>query len=77
VLDTHDFGCWEAAVANALGHHSSELLTRSESFGTPIGSGQLGDCTLVHIQGRCRSGSIAGFNLSGGSDSPAAAGGAR
>ena len=52
VLDTHDFGCWEAAVANILGHHSSELLSRSESFGTRIRSGQLGDCTLVHIQGR-------------------------
>ena len=51
VLDTHDFGCWEVAVAKILGHHSSELLTRSESFGTRIRSGQLGDCTLVHIQG--------------------------
>ena len=54
VLETHDFGCWEAAVTNILGHHSSELLTRSESFRTRIRSGQLGDCTLVHIQGRGR-----------------------
>lgn len=54
VLDTHDFGSWEAAVADTLEHHSSELLTRSESFGTRIRSGQLGDCMLVHIQGRGR-----------------------
>ena len=51
MLDTHDFGCWEAGLAKILGHHSSELLNRSESFGTRIRSGQLGDCTLAHIQG--------------------------
>jgi len=54
VLNTHDFGCWEAAVANTLGHHSSELLTPSDSFGAQFRSGQLGDVTVVHIQGRGR-----------------------
>jgi len=54
VIDTHDFGSWEAAVADTLGHHSSELLTPSVSFGTRIRSGQLGDITVVHIQGRGR-----------------------
>lgn len=51
VLNTHDFSCWEAAVANTLGHHRSELLTPSEPFAAGMRSGQLEDCTLVQIQG--------------------------
>lgn len=54
VLDTHDFGRWEAAVATTLGHHRSELLSPSEPFAVRMRSGQLGDCTVVHIQGRGR-----------------------
>jgi AraC-like DNA-binding protein len=41
-------------VANTLGHHHSELLTPSEPFETRMRCGQLGDCTVVHIQGRGR-----------------------
>jgi AraC-like DNA-binding protein len=54
VLNTHDFGCWETAVANTLGHHRSELLTPSDSFAAHLRSGQLGEVTVVHIQGRGR-----------------------
>jgi len=54
VLDSDDFGCWEAAVASTLGHHRSELLTAAQPFEARMRSGQLGDCTVVHIQGRGR-----------------------
>jgi len=54
LLDSDDFGCWEATVARTLGHHRSELLTPSEPFEGRMRSGQLGDCGVVHIQGRGR-----------------------
>ncbi len=54
VLDSDNFGEWEAAVATTLGHHRSELLAPSEPFSARLRSGQLGECTLVHIRGRGR-----------------------
>ncbi|MFN5220673.1 MAG: helix-turn-helix domain-containing protein [Cyanobacteriota bacterium] len=54
LLNTDDFNCWEAAVATTLGHHRSEQLTPSEPFNTRMRSGQLGECTVLHIQGRGR-----------------------
>lgn len=54
VLDSDDFGCWEAAVATTLGHHRSELLQTTEPFEARMRSGQLGGCTVVHIKGRGR-----------------------
>ena len=53
-LDSDDFGCWQAAVATTLGHHRSELVAASEPFAARMRSGQLGDCTVVHLQGRGR-----------------------
>jgi AraC-like DNA-binding protein len=53
-LDSDDFGLWEASVARTLGHHRSNLLTPSEPFEARMRGGQLGDCTVVHIQGRGR-----------------------
>jgi len=53
-LDSDDFGRWEASVAQTLGHHRSELLTPSEPFEARMRSGQLGDCMVLHIQGRGR-----------------------
>ena len=54
LLDSDDFGCWEQAVAGTLGHHRSELITASEPFQARMRSGQLGDCAVLHIQGRGR-----------------------
>jgi AraC-like DNA-binding protein len=54
LLDSDDFGRWEATVANTLGHHRSTLLTPSEPFEARLRSGQLGDFKVVHIQGRGR-----------------------
>ena len=54
VLDTNDFGCWEAAVASTLGHHRSALLTTADPFEARMRSGQLGNVSVVHIQGRGR-----------------------
>lgn len=54
VLNTQDFGCWEGAVERTLGHHRSELLTPSEPFAARMRSGQLGECSVLHIQGRGR-----------------------
>lgn len=54
VLDTDDFGCWEALVASTLGHHRSERLDAGEPFQARIRSGRIGGFTLLHIQGRGR-----------------------
>ena len=54
VLDTHDFGCWDAAVAATLGHHRSDLLAPTQPFEARLRTGQIGDYRVVHIQGRGR-----------------------
>lgn len=51
VLDTEDFGCWEASVAKTLGHHSSELLRPSQPFKAHFRMGSVGPFSLLHLQG--------------------------
>ena len=54
VLDTVDFGCWEASVAQTLGHHSSELLSPANSFQARFRTGRVGPFSVLHLQGRGR-----------------------
>jgi len=54
VLDTHDFGCWEAALATAVGHHRSERLDRQEPFEARFRIGRLGPYGVLHLRGRGR-----------------------
>lgn len=54
VLHTHDFGCWEAAVASALGHHRSALLQAAEPFSAHFRAGQVGGFGVLHLRGRGR-----------------------
>ena len=54
VLQTDDFGCWEAAVSTTLGHHRSELLTPASPFRAHFRIGQLGAFTVLHVQGSGR-----------------------
>jgi AraC-like DNA-binding protein len=54
LLDTDDFGCWEALVAATLGHHRSELRDAREPFKARFRSGRIGGFSLLHIQGRGR-----------------------
>jgi AraC-like DNA-binding protein len=54
VLDTDDFGCWEAAVATTLGHHRSDLLGPSQPFAARFRLGQLGSFGILHLTGRGR-----------------------
>ncbi|MFM7313019.1 MAG: hypothetical protein ACKO0M_07615 [Cyanobium sp.] len=54
MLDTDDFGCWDAALASTLGHHRSELLDPREPFEAHFRIGQLGPYGVLHLQGRGR-----------------------
>ena len=54
MLQTDDFGCWEAAVSTTLGHHRSELLTPARPFRAHFRMGRLGAFTVLHVQGSGR-----------------------
>jgi AraC-like DNA-binding protein len=54
VLDTNDFGCWEAAVISTLGHHRSALLGAREAFQARFRTGRIGGYRVLHLQGRGR-----------------------
>lgn len=54
VLDTRDFGCWDAATASALGHHRSELVSASDPFEARFRVGELGGFGVLHLRGRGR-----------------------
>jgi len=54
VLNTHDFGCWEASVVNTLGHHRSELLSPSNQFQAHFRVGRVGAFSVLHLRGRGR-----------------------
>ena len=54
MLDTEDFGRWEASVTRTLGHHSSELLSPSQPFQAHFRMGSLGPFSVLHLQGRGR-----------------------
>lgn len=52
LLDTRDFGCWEAMVASRLGHHRSTLLAGTGPFEARIRAGRLGLFDVLHLKGR-------------------------
>lgn len=54
VLNTDDFGCWEAALATTLGHHHSELLDARDPFEAHFRIGQLGPYGVMHLRGQGR-----------------------
>lgn len=54
VLNTRDFGCWEAAVAKILGQHRSELLSATNQFQAHFRVGRVGSYSVLHLQGRGR-----------------------
>lgn len=54
ILNTKDFGCWQAAVSASLGYHSSELLCNDSPFAACFHIGQLGGFTLLHMRGEGR-----------------------
>jgi len=54
VLNTHDFGCWEASVANTLGHHRSELLSSPDQFQAHFRVGRVGAFSVLHLKSRGR-----------------------
>jgi AraC-like DNA-binding protein len=54
VLNSDDFGCWEAALASSLGDHRSQLLSPSRQFRCCLRSSAIGPFSVLHIQGRGR-----------------------
>ncbi|MBM5818190.1 MAG: hypothetical protein FJ083_16955 [Cyanobacteria bacterium K_Offshore_surface_m2_239] len=54
LLETNDFSQWEAAVAQTLGHHRSELLSLREPFHAHLRAGALGGYGVVHLKGQGR-----------------------
>ena len=54
VLETRDFGCWEAATATTLGHHRSELVSVADPFEARYRVGELGGFGVLHLKGRGR-----------------------
>jgi AraC-like DNA-binding protein len=54
VLQTDDFGAWEAAVASTLGHHRSALLSPTTAFQVHFRLGRVGAFSVLHLQGRGR-----------------------
>jgi hypothetical protein len=49
VLDTNDFGLWDATLATTLGHHRSVLLDGREPFAAHFRIGQLGPYGVLHL----------------------------
>ena len=54
LLETDDYGCWDAAVAHSLGHHRSRLLSHSSSFKARFRLGQIEELQLIHLRGSGR-----------------------
>ncbi len=54
MLDTNDFGLWDATLATTLGHHRSVLLDGREPFAAHFRIGQLGPYGVLHLHGRGR-----------------------
>lgn len=54
MLDTDDFGRWDAVLASTLGHHRSSLLDVREPFKAHFRVGQLGAYGVLHLSGRGR-----------------------
>ena len=51
LLDTSDFGAWEAAVGQTLGHHRSRLLPGSPPFEARIRAGAVEEFPVLLLQG--------------------------
>ena len=49
LLDTQDFGCWESAVAQTLGHHRSSLRGPTNSFKAQLRCAQLEQLQVQYI----------------------------
>ena len=54
LLDTQDFGCWQAVVGQTLGHHQSTLLSPREPFQARMQIGQVGAYSVLRITGKGR-----------------------
>ena len=54
MLDTDDYGCWDAALATTLGHHRSDLIEPRQPFEAHFRIGQLGPYSVLHLRGRGR-----------------------
>lgn len=54
MLDTNDFGLWDATLATTLGHHRSVLLDGREPFAAHFRIGRLGPYGVLHLHGRGR-----------------------
>ena len=52
LLDTDDFGGWEAVAGNALGHHRSRLLPGAVPFEARMRSGMVEEFPVLEVQGR-------------------------
>ena len=51
LLHSHDFGEWEAAVANTIGHHRSRMRPGSVAFEAQIRCGGVDDFQVLWLQG--------------------------
>ncbi|MFM8260200.1 MAG: helix-turn-helix domain-containing protein [Vulcanococcus sp.] len=51
LLDTQDFGCWDSAIAQTLGHHHSRLHGKASGFQAQLRWGELGQLQILHIRG--------------------------
>lgn len=52
LLHTQDFGCWESAITQALGHHRSNLRGPANSFKARLQGGQLEQLQALYIKGQ-------------------------
>jgi AraC-like DNA-binding protein len=52
LLKTTDFGEWDHAVSNSLGHHRSRLLPQSPPFAAQMRSGAVEEFKVLLLQGR-------------------------
>ncbi len=51
MLHTHDFGEWEAAVTNTLGHHRSQIRPGSLAFEAQIRGAQVDEFQVLWLHG--------------------------
>jgi len=51
LLKTTDFGEWDHAVSNSLGHHRSRLLPQSPPFAAQMRSGAVEEVKVLLLQG--------------------------
>jgi AraC-like DNA-binding protein len=54
LVSSHDFGEWDAVLANTLGHHRSRLLVGSRSFQAEIRTSRVDDFQVLSLYGTGR-----------------------